>query len=198
MIKAVIFDLNGVFILGPKLSERFSKDFNVSIEDFLPALKTVMAVVRLPSAPSIYECFSPFLQKWNIKLSEHEFENYWFNAETENTEMVTLGRAIKRVGCKLFLLSNNFKERGTYYASHFPFIEDIFDKIYFSYLTGYIKPDVRAYMLLLEENDLKSSECIYFDDSKENVKVATSLGIVGHMYDGVEDVQRIFSEHILL
>ena len=35
MIKAIIFDLNGVFIKSPKLSDRFKERFNVSENDFL-------------------------------------------------------------------------------------------------------------------------------------------------------------------
>ena len=35
MIKAVIFDLNGIFIQSPKLSDRF-KDFNIDTALFLP------------------------------------------------------------------------------------------------------------------------------------------------------------------
>jgi beta-phosphoglucomutase-like phosphatase (HAD superfamily) len=42
MIKAIIFDLNGVFIHSPKLSERFEKDFGVPTAQFLPKLGKIM------------------------------------------------------------------------------------------------------------------------------------------------------------
>ena len=38
MIKAIIFDLNGVFILSPYLSNRSEEKFGVSAKEFLPAL----------------------------------------------------------------------------------------------------------------------------------------------------------------
>ena len=41
-------------------------------------------------------------------------------------------------------LSNNFKERALYY-SHYPWIHDVVDKTYFSWKTGFIKPDIRAW-----------------------------------------------------
>lgn len=50
MIKAVIFDLNGVFIQSPKLSDRYKEQFGVPIEEFLPVLNEILNKARLPKA----------------------------------------------------------------------------------------------------------------------------------------------------
>ena len=50
MIKAVIFDLNGVFVKGPKFSERFRDVFEVPEEAFMPQLIAALARMRLPGA----------------------------------------------------------------------------------------------------------------------------------------------------
>ena len=61
MIKAIIFDLNGIFIQSPKLSDRFAKDFGISSEVFLPKLSEIMNKVRQPSAGSSFIYWEPVL-----------------------------------------------------------------------------------------------------------------------------------------
>jgi HAD superfamily hydrolase (TIGR01509 family) len=126
-----------------------------------------------------------------VQLDESELAEYWFSAETENAEMVAVVRELKARGVRLYILSNNLRERGTYYDSHFPFLNELFEKCYFSWKTGFIKPDVRAFTLLLSENDLEPADCAYFDDSKENVEVATSLGITSHVYESPQQVRNL-------
>lgn len=190
MVKAIIFDLNGVFIQSPKLSDRFRDEFNVSREEFLPALKDVMSKARMPNAGSSFTLWKPYLDKWGLNLSEEEFFKFWFSAEKEVPEMTALARELKNKGIKIFILSNNFSERASYYDNNFPFLKEIADKIYYSWQTGLVKPNPKAYKKLLEENELKPQECVYFDDSKENTEVASELGIRSHIFknlDGLED-----------
>ncbi|OGY67859.1 MAG: hypothetical protein A3I24_02055 [Candidatus Harrisonbacteria bacterium RIFCSPLOWO2_02_FULL_41_13b] len=122
MTKAVIFDLNGVFVQSPKLSERFRDELGVSTEEFLPVLKEVMAKVRMPNAGSSY-------------------------------------------------------------------LSEIADKVYYSWQTGFVKPDKDAYLKVLTDNNLKPGECIYFDDSGENIGVASELGIKSYIFKNVTELE---------
>ena len=70
MIKAIIFDLNGVFIKSEKLSDRFYRDFNVHPDKFLPVLKDVLSKTRLPNAGGAFKYWKPYLKEWKISLSE--------------------------------------------------------------------------------------------------------------------------------
>ncbi len=191
MKKAVIFDLNGVLIVGPLLSERIHAERGVMPEDFMPVLNEVMAKVRLPGASSMHSYWLPHFKRWGIKMTERQFEDFWFTAEVQSEEMVTLCREIKSKGARLFVLSNNLRERSAYYDKHFPFLKELFEKEYYSWKTGYIKPDVRCYELILEENNLKSADCVYFDDSAGNVAVAQSLGIESYVYQSLAQVRQI-------
>ena len=122
-------------------------------------------------------------------MSEQEFLNFWFTAEKENTEMVVLAREFKAKGARLFILSNNMSERSAYYDKNFPFLNELFEKQYYSWKSGFIKPDPRAYKVVLEENNLKPEECVYFDDGASKVAAAQALGIESHLFVGVEDVR---------
>lgn len=145
----------------------------------------------MPGANNIYSYWQPYLQKWGLEIKEQAFLDFWFNAETENTEMVTLARELKEKGVRLFILSNNLRERSAYYDEHFQFLNELFEKEYYSWVTGFIKPDPRCYETLLKENNLKPEECMYFDDSEENVAVAKELGIESHVYDSPAQVRKL-------
>jgi HAD superfamily hydrolase (TIGR01509 family) len=188
-IKAAIFDLNGVFIQSPKLSERFSEAFHVPAEKFLPALEEVMAKVRLPGAGDLYAYWKPYLEAWGVALTREQLIDFWFKAEKEAVEMTELARELKKKGFKIFILSNNFRERTEYYDKAFPALKEIPGKVYYSWQTGYIKTSEEAHKAILKENDLKPGECIFFDDSEKNVETARKVGIKAYVYKGPEQVR---------
>ncbi len=185
MIKAAIFDLNGIFIQGPRLSDRFKEIFGIETKDFLPVLKEIMAKIRKPNAGSAFSHWKPYLERWNVSLTEEQFLDFWFGAEKEIPELIELAKQIKTKGVKVFILSNNFAERADYYKKSSPFLTEIPDKVYYSWQTGFVKPDPQAFKNLLTENNLEPEECIYFDDLEENIKVANDLGMKAFLYNNV-------------
>ncbi len=195
MIKAVIFDLNGIFIQSPKLSERFEKDFGIPTSLFLPKLSEIMDKARKPNASDTFQYWKPILREWNISLTEQEFWDYWFKAETVSQPMISFAKELKEKNIKVFVLSNNFKERARYY-SHYPWMNEVINKVYFSWQTGLIKPDLQAWIRVLTENDLKADECLYFDDQDKNLKAATSVGIRSFLFNGEEDLIKTVKANI--
>ena len=188
--KAVIFDLNGVFILSPYLSDRFQQEFGVPVEKFVPALKEIMPKVRLPNAGDSFIYWKPYLKNWGVDLNRDEFFDFWFKAEKENSEIIQLAQELKKQGIKLFILSNNFSERAEYYDKTFGFLKILFDKVYYSWETGFVKPDSRAYQNILDENGLQAEKCIYFDDSEENIESAKKLGIKSFLFKDAAGVRK--------
>jgi HAD superfamily hydrolase (TIGR01509 family) len=195
MIKAAIFDLNGIFLQSPKLSDRFAKDFGVPTSTFLPKLSEIMDKVRQPNAGSAFQYWQPVLREWKVNLSEHEFWDYWFKAEVQSDAMIALAKKLRGEGIKIFLLSNNFKERAEYYG-HYPWLHDAIDKAYFSWQTGFIKPDPRAWELVLRENNLKPEDCVYFDDQEKNLKAAESVGIKSFMFTNETELEKIMQDFL--
>ena len=176
MIKAIIFDLNGIFIESKKLSDRFAEDFGITQEAFLPKLAEIMDKVRQPNAGPAFAYWQPVLSDWGVSFSEAEFWNYWFRDEKPVAAMIDLARTLKSKGLRLFLLSNNFQERAEFYG-HYPWLNELFEKVYFSWQTGLVKPDPRAWQKVLDDAGLIAGECLYFDDQEKNTSTASSLGI---------------------
>jgi HAD superfamily hydrolase (TIGR01509 family) len=194
-MKAVIFDLNGIFIQSQKLSERFARDFSVPVEKFVPELSRIMDKVRQPNAGSSYAYWQPVLKEWGIDLTEQQLWDFWFGEERVSDRMVEFARSLRAKGIKVFILSNNFKERADYYG-HYPWFKDAIDKVYFSWQTGYVKPDPRARSSILDEHNLKPADCIYFDDQDKNLKAAESVGIKSYMFTKEEELEEIVNRFV--
>ena len=195
MLKAVIFDLNGIFILSEKLSVRFEKDFGIPIPEFLPVLNEIMEKMRAPGAGDSFIYWQPYLEKWKINLTEQEFWSYWFKEEKPSKEMLDMAEEIKTKGLKLFLLSNNFSERAVYYAQY-SWMDDLIDKAYYSWQTGFIKPDHRAWKQVLEENNLQPEECLFFDDQEKNVIASQEVGIESFVFVDVATTKDIIEKKL--
>ncbi|MDE1970707.1 MAG: HAD-IA family hydrolase [Patescibacteria group bacterium] len=193
MIKAVIFDLNGIFIQSPKLSDRFESDFHIPTTEFIPKLSEIMDNVRQPNAGAAFQYWKPALEEWNVHLTEQEFWDYWFGAETVSEQIVNFARELKNKGIRIFVLSNNFKERADYYG-HYPWMHEVVDKAYFSWQTGFVKPDERAWILVCSENNLTPEECLYFDDQVKNTNAAEHVGMKAFMFTGENELRKTVNE----
>jgi|SRR3989338_2727411 len=198
MIRAVIFDLNGVFIKSPKLSVRFYEKFGVGEEKFWPALKEIMAKVRMPKAGDAFSYFKPHFDDWNIALTRKQFFDFWFSAEKKVPEMIAIAKKLKEKRIKLFILSNNFAERANYYNKEFGELFKLFDGIYFSFQMGFVKPNTRAFENILSKNKLRPEECLYFDDSIENVEAAKRLGIAAFVFEGSHKTADVLKKYSLM
>ena len=190
MLKAVIFDVNGVFIESDFFSNRLAKDYTVPALEVVAALKAIMPIVRRPEAPSCYQLCKPYLQRWRVELGEEEFFAYWFSGERLVPEMVHYAQQLGKK-MSVFLLSNNFRERTEYYRQQFPELFAAVDKAYFSCETGYVKPEENAWKNILRENKLRPEQCLYFDNDEENVAAARGLGLPAEHWKGRAQAKKV-------
>ena len=189
-LKAIIFDLNGVFLKSEYMSDRVKKDFGIDDQEYIQALHHIMPQVRVPNAPDIFPLWEPYFKKWGISMTEEKYLNYWFSGENIVQELLDYAKQLKQEGKKVFILSNNFKERSTYYREHFPDLFDYLDHAYFSWETGFVKPNPEAWKKILQDHNFQPEECMYFDDSQKNVDAAKSIGLHAELYKNLEETKR--------
>lgn len=196
MIKAVIFDLNGVFLESEWLSVRMEKAFGVVQDKFIPALKEIMTVVRKPDAPAAFSLWKPYLSEWGVDLTEKEFFDFWFSGEHLVPDLLDFAKEIRGRGLKVYVLSNNFRERTEYYRQHFPELFADLDGAFFSWETSFVKPDPKAYENILKQMNLEADECIYTDDSEKNIEVARGMGFKCVLYKGRMELEEIINREL--
>ena len=180
MIKTLIFDFGDVFInLDKKGAWNNALSIFKADEFSFEMLKTNIdyeqGFITTEAFLDFYTNTFPFLSKdeiihaWNYIIKDfpiHRLE--WLKTLVKNQQY------------KLILLSNTNELHIDYIKEHVSFYEEFkscFDVFYLSHEIGYRKPNADIYEFVLKENNLKASECLFIDDTKENTDSAQELGI---------------------
>ncbi len=103
--------------------------------------------------------------------------------------------ALKEAGYKLYCITNFTPAGYEQCYNSISFIER-FDGCIFSFREGIVKPDPEIYQTLLRRYDLKAEECVFIDDTEENVISAEKLGFRGIVFTGYEDAVAKLNELI--
>lgn len=186
MIKNIVFDLNGVFVISSPLSKILAQHTGIPDSEIYEVLKKILQQVRQPDRGGD-EVWQPLLDK--INMSKDEFFNLYFSSETLDSEMIEVLKKVKTAGLKTYILSNNFRERTTYYRQQYPEFFALFDHAYFSWETGHVKPNLLAFTNLMDDAEILPEETLYFDDQEENIKSAKTLGFQAHLFKSKTDIQ---------
>jgi putative hydrolase of the HAD superfamily len=69
---------------------------------------------------------------------------------------------------------------------------DLFQKIFFSFEMGMVKPNPRIYQQVLEETNLTAGQVVFFDDNFSNIESANNVGIQAiHIVDPMKSLAQI-------
>ncbi|SDP90655.1 putative hydrolase of the HAD superfamily [Mucilaginibacter sp. OK268] len=104
---------------------------------------------------------------------------------------------------RTFLLSNineiHYEYIMNYLKTDFGFDSNdhIFEKTYYSHLTGKRKPESEIFELVLSENDLNPSETLFIDDSPQHLAAAQKLGIQTFLMTAPDTLQQFFKREKL-
>lgn len=96
---------------------------------------------------------------------------------------------LKKMGKKLYVISNYGVETFAATQAQFPEIFSQFDGMVISAHEKLIKPDPRIYQLLLDRYDLKAEECVFIDDLAANAQGARDVGMNAIHYTGPEAIE---------
>ena len=181
MIKAVIFDYNGVV---KAINKYFFDDveliFSLSAEEKENAKKTTRDLFEqldkgLLDEDSFWLKFSQRINK-PMPTNVKELSRKLFNEHFELYEdVVNMIKNLKTDGYVTAVLSDTFpymaditRERNGY---------DYFDKVYLSCEVGFVKPQKEFYELAVKDLAVLPGECIFIDDSEGNLLPAEKLGM---------------------
>ena len=71
---------------------------------------------------------------------------------------------------------------------------NLFNKIYYSHEIGMRKPNAEAFRLILDENNLKTKEVLFIDDSPQHIDGAKKLGIQTYHLKDDEEITTVFPD----
>ncbi len=196
MIKGLIFDFGNVF-LNLDIEKAKIDIFNLlGIESFS---EEMLATNHLYEQGFIdTETFLAFYVKLFPSLSKQDIIHSW-NSVLKGFPQHRLSFIQKLASenhYKLILLSNTNTLHINWVKNHVPFYEifkNCFDAFYLSHEIGLRKPDEAIFEFVLKENHLMADECLFIDDTKEHIQVASQLGIhTWNINPKEEDITELF------
>lgn len=100
---------------------------------------------------------------------------------------IPLIKALKAAGCGVYYLSNYSKKAYDECAESVSFMPYT-DGGIVSFKVGMTKPDPAMFHLFLERFGLTAAECVFVDDTEENVTAAEQEGFAGIVYKGENEL----------
>lgn len=186
-IKNIIFDLGNVVIdIDPQLTyEAFAA---------LSPTKTAPEIEEIIKEDKLWHTYEKGLisdiefrdlmrEKLVLEATDSEID-YAFNALLLDIDPIRIN-LVERLSKKyrIFVLSNTSQihmvefENILYRCTERESIWPIFEKPYFSFDMGKMKPEPEIYLQLLNESQLKANETLFIDDLQANIEAAKLLGI---------------------
>ena len=190
MITTIIFDLSEVLIAGLIGIEReLAPLVDLSEKKFLKSLWTDSFKELMKGNISEDEYLDDVFKINNWKVDKELFKTVIrknFHKEVEG--MIRLIEELSKK-YKLILLSDHAREWIEYIDKIHPFL-NLFVRKYFSFQTGEIKREKRAFELLLKKNNLLADECLFIDDSPTNIMIAKEIGLKSIHFENISQLNK--------
>ena|SRR5258706_3991080 len=192
-IKNIIFDLGGVILnIDLGLTENALRELGINNLSNYLTRSSISSFFKEYETGKINDAeFVRSIQSLSAKaITEEEVIHAW-NALLLDFpgERIQLLQNLKQK-YRLFLLSNtnliHYREfQRRIYSQTGRYLEDFFEKTYYSHTVGLSKPDAAIFQLVISENKLVPSETLFVDDTAANMVTAKEAGLqVSHIVPG--------------
>ena len=187
MIKAVLFDADGVVVTPEKIfSQRMHEEYGVpkeDLEDFFHGEFQQCLVGK----SDLRDLLRGKIEGWNWRGTIDELMDYWFSNESKTDERVLgIVKQLREKGVKCYLATNQEKYRTEYFRNQMK-LGERFDGIFSSAYVGYKKEQPEFFKHVIESLDVKPEEIALWDDSKDHIESARDLGIQAYLYMDFEN-----------
>jgi putative hydrolase of the HAD superfamily len=187
MIKAILFDADGVLIINEKkFSEVLDEKCGISLDITSDFFKGKFAECLIGKA-DLREELQGLLHKWGWNGSVDDFMGLWFKTQHNINKALMDGvKKLRKNGMKCYLATNNEKYRTEYIINKMGFGR-VFDGVFSSCNFGYSKHEPEFLKKVIDAVDLKPEEILLWDDDLVNVNAAKKLGLRAEHYISISD-----------
>lgn len=189
MIKAVVFDLDGVYFEGgtENFIESLIAKYGISRDAIIAVYLKSEEMLKYKRGEIDSNTYWQYaIKEWNINASRQELVRLLISSYSANPETVRFVEELRQAGIKTAICTNNFPDRFESLKSKFE-LDKYFDVIVTSYEEGITKPSDEIFKILSDRLGLQPSEIVMSDDREANVEALQKLGFEAFLYQGLED-----------
>ena len=197
MIKAICFDLDGVYFLDGKANfiaelEKLGISNEEAKRVFLKSDEMNKQYKHGTLTDEQYWTWA--LGEWKLDKSVNDIVDLLIQGYKINEPAVDYVKKIKQAGYKPVICSNNFPARIKGLDQRFNFLA-AFDAAMFSYECGISKPNRAIFEELVKRSQVLPTEIVYSDDDETKMSGAQELGINTVVYTNFENFVAYLNTH---
>lgn len=200
-IKNIIFDFGGVILnIDHSLPEKKFKELGIKNFDQLysQALQDQL-FDKLEKGLISPDTFRNEIRKHiPIEVTDKEIDDAWNSIILDlPSERINILEKLKGE-YKTFLLSNTNKIHYDCYRANlenvhgYKSFDELFIKAYFSFEMGLQKPQAEIFEAIINENNLKTEETLFIDDTKRHIDGAAKVGLKTFYLEKGMDIVNLF------
>lgn len=198
MFKAILFDFGGVILTHPKevVPEVIAKIYNSSVEvakEEYAHFRNDYYLGKIPTGKLISSLSATFKSNKSVEEVKELWIKYYSKLAKANRKILKIIKNLRK-DYKVYLFSNTTEMSHLHNSK--TGIYDYFDETFMSYQLGMRKPENRIYKKILSKIGCKSNECIFIDDSAENLEPAKKLGIKTILFNVLVDAPSDLKESL--
>ena len=190
MAKIIIFDMGGVLV---------NLDWDAVLTPMTKLSNKGAAAVRqeVVNGPTVKQSmlghigsrdfYTTLCGNLGVDLEYQEFLRIWVRLLRVNEGILPLVERLK-TRHKLVLGSNTDEIHHTYCLQNVEALGQ-FEESFLSFQLGLLKPDPQFFLHILNKMGAPPSECVFIDDTPENVEAARSVGMTGLRFTTNDNLQ---------
>jgi len=179
-IRAILFDADGVIQNGNSagLAARVERVLGFVPDPFEAFTREVFEAEHpaLSGKAELLELLEPIVAKWGAPGTALALATAWWCSTEADLAVLSLIGRLRQQGLLCALASNQQRFRAAYMRQTFGY-DTLFERSFYSYELGCMKPDVLYFQHILASLPLAPGQMLFIDDLAENVAAARSVGI---------------------
>lgn len=191
MIRAIIFDFGGLFNTGSLRAALrcIAEQHGKNAVRILEISRAAWDDAKIGDDESFWQTCAEY-----CGISPDDFFNEFLEQFVFDNAMLKYAKQLSSQ-YRLAMLTNNARRWFEHYRAKYQ-LDALFSCIVASYEIRVAKPDERAYRYVLKELNVAAQECVYVDDSVENVEAAAKIGMRIVQYTTIEELREEIKKFI--
>ena len=196
MIKALIFDNNGVLTTTEKNGSKDLADLFGVQENYFMSIWRKEALLVDDGSISSNQFLINVIKKINRQVNIEDVKNIYHKFYDKDEEM---HKFVKKIAKKYEVaLLSNFGDAYFEFDKKWQNKKTFGDKIFVSAYLGMKKPDKKIFKHVLNNLNVKPKEAIFIDDREENIEAAKKVGMVGVVFENVNNLKQELKKYITI